>query len=77
VAKNVWAELAQATSQNGLQFIFMLMGGGCIPSISFCQPLHAVEYPFVCPNIVCRIAFPNTNQTHKRDYPSQLEKISR
>ena len=53
------------------------MGGGCIHSISPCQPLHAVGYPFDCPNIVCLIAFPKINQTPKQNYQSQLEKISR
>jgi len=55
----------------------LLMGGGCILSISACQPLHVVGYPFDCPNIVCLILFPNINQTPKQNYPSQLEKISR
>ena len=55
----------------------LLMGGWCILSISRCQPLHAVGYPFDCPNIVCLISFPNINQTLKQNYPSQLEKISR
>jgi len=50
----------------------LLMGGGSVLSISPCQPLHAVEYPFDCPNIV----FLNMNQTPKQNYPSQLEKIS-
>jgi len=55
----------------------LLMGGGCILPISPCQPLHAVGYPFDCPNIVCLIAFTNINQTPKQNYQSQLEKISR
>jgi len=55
----------------------LLMGGGCILSISPCQPLHAIGHPFDCPNIVCLIAFTNINQTPKQNYPSQLEKISR
>jgi len=55
----------------------LLMGGGCILSISACQPLHAVGYPFDCPNIVCLILLPNINQTPKQNYPSQLKKISR
>jgi len=46
-------------------------------SISPCQPLHAVGYPFDCPNIVCLTPFPNINQTSKRNCSSQLEKISR
>jgi len=50
----------------------LLMGGGCILSISPCQPLHAVGHPFDRPNIVCLIAFPNINQT-----PSQLEMPTR
>jgi len=33
------------------------MGGGCIISISPCQHLHDVAYPFDCPNIVCLIPF--------------------
>jgi len=53
------------------------MGGGCIFSIPPCQPLHAVGYPFDCPNIVCVIAFPNINQTPKQNYQSRLAKISR
>jgi len=53
------------------------MSGGCIFSISPCQPLHAVWYPFDCSNIVCLIPFPNINQTPKQNYPSKLEKISR
>jgi len=53
----------------------LLMSGGCIPSFSPCQPLHAVGYPFDYPNIVCLITFPNINQTPKQNYPSQLEKI--
>jgi len=55
----------------------LLMGGGCILSISPCQLLHGVGYPFDCPNIVCVIAFPNINQTSMQNYPSQLEEISR
>ena len=55
----------------------LLMDGGCILSIFPCQPLHAVGYPFDCPNTVCLIAFPSINQTPKQNYPSQLEKISR
>jgi len=55
----------------------LLMGGGCILSISHCLPLHAVGCPFDCPNIIFLIAFPNINQTPKQNYPSQLEKISR
>ena len=55
----------------------LLMGGGCILSISPYQPPHGVKYPFDCPNIVCLILFPNINQTPKQNYPSQLEKISR
>jgi len=51
------------------------MSGGCILSISPCQPLHTVGYPFDYPNIVCLIPFPNINQTPKQNYPSQLEKI--
>jgi len=47
----------------------LLMGGWCILSISPCQPLHAVGYPFDCPNIVCLISFPNINQTLKQNYP--------
>jgi len=39
--------------------------------------LHAVGYPFDCPNIICLIPFPNINQNPKQNYPSQLEKISR
>jgi len=54
----------------------LLMVGWCILSISPCQPLHAVGYPFDCPNIVCLIAFPNIIQTPKQNYPSQLEKTS-
>jgi len=54
----------------------LLMGGGCVLSISPCQLLHAVGYPFDCPNIVRIIAFPNTNQTPKQNHPSQLETIS-
>jgi len=49
------------------------MGGRCIFSISSCQSLHAVGYPFDCPNIVCLILFPNINQTTKQNYPSLLE----
>jgi len=52
------------------------MDGGSVLSISLCQLMHAVEYPFDCPNIVCLIAFPNINQPPKQNYPSQLEKIS-
>ena len=44
--------------------------------ISSCQPLHAVGYPFDCPNNVCLLAFPNINQTPKQNHPSQLEKTS-
>jgi len=55
----------------------LLMGGRCILSISLRQPLHAVGYPFDCPNIVSLIAFPNMNQPPKQKYPSHLEKISR
>jgi len=55
----------------------LLMDGGCILSISPCQPLYAVGYPFDCANIVCLILFPNINQTLRQYYPSQLEKISR
>ena len=55
----------------------LLMGGGCVLSISPCQLLHPVGYPFDCPNIVCLIGFPNINQTPKQNYPSHLEKISR
>jgi len=54
----------------------LLMGGGSVLSISPCQLLHAVGYPFDCPNIVCLIAFPSINQTPKQIYPSHLEKIS-
>ena len=54
----------------------LLMGGGSVVSITPCQLLHAVGYPFDCPNIVCLIAFPNTNQTPKQNYPSKLEMIS-
>jgi len=54
----------------------LLMGGGSVLSISRCQLLHAVGYPFDCPNIVCLIAFPNINQTPKQNSPSQQEKIS-
>jgi len=50
---------------------------GSVLSISPCQLLHAVGYPFDCPNIVCLIAFPNIDQTPKQNYPSQPEKISR
>ena len=53
------------------------MGGWCILSISPCQPLHAIGYPFDCANIVCLISFPSINQTLKQNYPSKLEKISR
>jgi len=52
------------------------MGGGCILSISLCQPLHVVEYPFDCPKIVRLIAFPSINQAPKKCL-SQPEKISR
>jgi len=52
-------------------------GGGCILSTSPWQPLHAVGYPFDCPNIACLISFPNINQTPKQNYPSQLEKTLR
>jgi len=55
----------------------LLMGGECILAISLRQPLHAVGYPFDCPNNVRLIAFPNINQTPKQNYPSQLERISR
>jgi len=55
----------------------LLMGGGSVFPISPCQLLHAVGYLFDCPNIVCLITFPNTNQTPWQNYPSQLEKISR
>jgi len=54
----------------------LLMGGGSVLSISPCQLVHAVGYPFYCPNIVCLISFPNINQTLKQNYPNQLEKIS-
>jgi len=54
----------------------LVMGGGCILSIAPCQPLHAVGYPFDCPNIVYLMLFPNINQTPKQNYPSQLETIS-
>ena len=54
----------------------LLMGGGSVLSISPCQLLHAVGYPFDCPKIICLIALPNTNQTPKQSYPSQLERIS-
>jgi len=57
-------------------YFLLLMDGGSVLSISPCQFLHAVGYPFDCPNIVCVIAFPNINQTPKQNYPSQLEKIS-
>jgi len=54
------------------------MGGGSVLSISPCQLLHAVGYPFDCPTIICLIAFPNINQTYKHNnYRSQLQKISR
>ena len=53
------------------------MGGGSVLTISRCQLLHFVGYPFDCSNIVCLIAFPNINQTPKQNYPSQPEKISR
>jgi len=43
----------------------LLTGGGSVLSISPCQFLQAVGYPFDCPNIVCLIAFPNINQTPK------------
>jgi len=39
--------------------LLLLMGGGSVLSISLCQLLHAVGYPFDCPNIVCLIAFPS------------------
>jgi len=55
----------------------LLMGGGSILSIPPCQPLHAIRYPFDCPNIICLTLFPNINQTPKQNYPSQLENISR
>jgi len=55
----------------------LLMDRGCILSFSPCQPLHAVGYPFDCPNIVCLIPFPNINQTPKQNYPSRPEKILR
>jgi len=42
-----------------------------------CLVLHAVRYPFDCPNIVCLVAFPNINQSPKQNYPSQVEKTSR
>jgi len=54
----------------------LLMVGWCILSISPCMPLHAVGYPFDCPNIICLIAFPSINQTPKKNYPNQLEKTS-
>ena len=41
----------------------LLMGGWCILSISLCQPLPAVGYPFDCPNIVYLIAFPNKSNS--------------
>jgi len=55
----------------------LLVGGGSVLSISACQLLHAVGYPFDCPNIVCLIplAFSKINQTSKQNYPSQLEKM--
>jgi len=37
-SKNVWPKLAWPTSQNDLQLLLLLMGGGCILSISPCQP---------------------------------------
>jgi len=43
------------------KLFLLLMGGGRIFSISLCQLLHAVGYPFDCPNIVCLLAFPNIN----------------
>jgi len=55
----------------------LLIGGVSVLSISRCQLLHVVGYPFDCPNIGCLIAFSNINQTPKQNYPSQLEKISR
>jgi len=67
---------------NDYNIFLLLMGGWCILNgwmmypISPCQPLHAVGYPFDCPNNVCLITFPNINQTPKQNYPSQLEKTS-
>jgi len=55
----------------------LLIGGGYILSISLCQPMYAIGYPFICPKIICLILFHNINQTPKQNYLSQLEKISR
>jgi len=59
-----------------LQFIFTVDEWMLYPlSISPCQPLHAVGYPFDCPNIVCLISFPNINQNLIQNYLSQLRKF--
>jgi len=51
----------------------LLMGGGCILSIFPCQPLHALGYPFDCPNIVFLILFFNI----KSNSQAELSKSTR
>jgi len=54
------------------------MGGGCILSISPCQPLDAVGYPFDCPHIVCLILFPTSNSQAELSKPTREDfKISK
>jgi len=50
-----------------------MMGGGCIFSISPCQPLHAAWYPFDCPNIVSLILF----SQHQSNSQAELSKPTR
>jgi len=72
------AKISVGFSTKRLQFIFTVDEWMLYPlSISPCQPLHAVGYPFDCPNIVCLISFPNINQNLIQNYLSQPEKISR
>jgi len=51
VAKTIGQKLAQPTSQNDFNLFLLLLGGGCIFSISPCWPLHTypqrvVKWPY-------------------------------
>ena len=37
-SKNIWPKISVATSQNDFNLILLLVGGGCILSISTCCP---------------------------------------
>ena len=54
------------------------MGGGYILLISPCQPLHALGYPFDCPNIVCLIPSLTSNSQAELSKPTREDlKISK